>query len=332
VLTPELAARFARLALAGVEREWPHVYAHVATRQEGLRRPRELHPAFYGCYDWHSAVHGHWTLARLRRLFPHLEEAPQIRAALDRNLTPRNLAAERAYFQAPARGLFERPYGWGWLLALAAELRAGRDPDSRRWAAAIRPLERFIAASFRSYLERLAYPIRTGVHNSTAFPAALALDYARAAGDRRLEATITTRSRDLYGGDVDGPAAFEPSGDDFLSPVLTESDLMARVLAPAAYRRWLGRFLPGLARGRPRSLFEPPVVLDPRDGKQVHLDGLCLSRAWGLARVAAALPGYPALRRAARRHAEAGLARVASGDYAGEHWLASFATYLLTRA
>jgi len=329
VLTPALAAKLAGLALAGVEREWPHVFVHVVHGPGEIVRPRQLHPAFYGGYDWHSAVHGHWTLVRLLHLFPDLPLAPQIRAALDRNLTAEKLATELAYFQAPDRGSFERPYGWGWLLALAAETRATRDPSSRRWAAAIRPLEKFISRSFQTYLPRLPYPIRTGVHNNTAFALCLALDYARAAADRRLEKAIVGRSRDFYGSDADAPGAYEPSGDDFLSPALTESDLMSRVLSPAEYRRWLGRFLPGLAQGRPRALLHPPVVFDRRDGKQVHLDGLCLSRAWGLARIAAVRPESRALRAAAQRHAEAGLERVASGDYAGEHWLASFAVYLL---
>jgi len=328
-LTADLATKLAGLALAGVEREWPHVFVHVAGGPEDIRRPRDLHPAFFGCYDWHSAVHGHWTLVRLLRLFPDLPVAPRIRAALDRNLTRENLAAERAYFQAPDRGSFERPYGWGWLLALAAEVRAGREPSFRRWAAAIRPLEKFIARSFRTYLPRLPYPIRTGVHNNTAFALCLALDYARASHNQSLEAVIVARSREFYGADTDVPAGWEPSGDDFLSPALTESDLMSRVLSPAHYQRWLGRFLPGLAGGQPRSLLYPPVVFDRRDGKQVHLDGLCLSRAWGLARIAKALPPSGKVRAAAERHSKAGLARVASGDYAGEHWLASFAVYLL---
>ena len=328
-LTPALAAKLAGLALAGVGREWPHVYVHVAGGPADIRRPRHLHPAFYGCYDWHSAVHGHWTLVRLLRLFPALPSAARIRAALDRNHTRENHAAELAYFQAPDRGSFERPYGWGWLLALAAEVRAGPEPCFRRWAAAIRPLEKFIARSFRTYLPRLPYPIRTGVHSNTAFALGLALDYARAAGDRRLEEVIVARSRDFYAADRGAPAAWEPSGDDFLSPALTESDLMSRVLAPAPFRRWLGRFLPGLARGRPPALLNPPVVLDRRDGKQVHLDGLCLSRAWGLARLAAVVPKNGKVRAAAERHAKAGLARVSSGNYAGEHWLASFAVYLL---
>ena len=230
LITQPLASRFAGLALAGVGREWPHSYQHLARRPADVRPPRELHPAFFGCLDWHSAVHGHWTLARLLRLFPALPSAARIRAALDGSLTTDHIAAELVYFQAPERGSFERPYGWGWLLALAAELRAGRDPSARRWSRAVRPLESHIAEGFCGYLSRLPYPVRTGVHSNTAFALSLALDYARAAGHRRLEAAIVSRSRDFYGADVNAPVAWEPCGEDFLSPSLTEADLMSRVL------------------------------------------------------------------------------------------------------
>jgi len=315
--------------LAGIGREWPHSYQHLAQRPADVYSPRELHPAFFGCFDWHSSVHGHWTLARILRRFPTLPSATRIRAALDGSLTKNHIAAELAYFQAPGRGSFERPYGWGWLLALAAELRAGRDPHARRWARAIRPLEEFIAESFCSYISRLPYPVRTGVHSNTAFALSLALDYALAAPHRRLEAVIVSRSRDFYSADANAPVAWEPGGEDFLSPSLTEADLMSRVFPAAEFRRWLTRFLPGLASGEPRALMRPPRVYDCRDPKQVHLDGLCLSRAWALDRIASVMPLNDRVRAGAERHTRAGLARVSSGDYAGEHWLASFAVYLL---
>lgn len=330
-LTPSLASKFAGLALAGVGREWPHAYQLLAQHPKDVRAPREMHPAFFGCYDWHSSVHGHWTLARILGLFPALKSATLIRAALDRSLTREHLAAELAYFESPGCGTFERPYGWGWLLALAAELRAGRDPGFRRWARAIRPLEKFIAESFCSYLPRLPYPVRSGVHSNTAFGLTLALDYARAAGHRRLEAAIVSRSRVFYGTDTDAPAAWEPSGEDFLSSSLTEVDLMSRVLPAAEFRRWLGRFLPGLKHGEPSALMKPPLVYDRCDPRQVHLDGLCLSRAWALHRIASVMPMNDKVRSAAARHERAGLARVCSGDYAGEHWLASFAVYLFAQ-
>lgn len=329
-LDPALASKFAGLALAGIGREWPHAYQHLAQGPSDVRSPRELHPAFFGCYDWHSSVHSHWTLARILRLFPTLPEAERIRRVLDESLTEQHLSAELAFFQAAERRVFERPYGWGWLLALAAELRSGRGPFARRWAAAVRPLEEFIAESFCAYLPRLPYPVRTGVHSNTAFGLTLALDYARLAPNRRLASAIIARSRGYYGSDAGAPAAWEPGGEDFLSPSLTEADLMSRVLPPGEFRRWLAGFLPGLAAGEVSSLMSPPRVLDRRDPKQVHLDGLSLSRAWALQRIAAIVPDNARLLAAAERHAGAGLIRVASGDYAGEHWLASFGVYLLT--
>jgi hypothetical protein len=332
-LTPARARRLARLPLAGIGREWPHAYQHLANGPAEVSAPRALHPAFHGCYDWHSAVHGHWTLVRLLRTFPRLREAGAMRAALDRNLTPAGLRTEADYFRAPGRGTFERPYGWGWLLALAAELRTWRDRDGRRWARAVRPLERVVVDNFLQWLPRQDYPVRNGVHGNTAFGLTLALDYARAAGHRRLAALIVRRSRDYFLGDRDAPAAWEPGGEDFLSPALTEAELMRRVLPRGEFAAWLHGFLPGLVRGEPRSLLVPPVVRDRRDAKQVHLDGLALSRAWALEGVAGSLPprdrARPVLLESARRHAAAGLAHVASGNYVGEHWLATFAVYLL---
>jgi hypothetical protein len=329
-LTAALASKFAGLALAGVGREWPHAYQLLADKASDIVRPRKMHPAFFGCFDWHSSVHGHWTLARVLRLYPDLPSVPAIRAALGRSLTKKNLAGELAYFKAPGRRSFERPYGWGWLLALAAELRAGDDPDFQDWAAAILPLEKYIAESFRLFLPRLSYPVRSGVHSNTAWGMTLALDYARSVGDRPLAKVLHSRALKFYGSDKGAPAAWEPSGEDFLSPSLAEADLMSRVLPPAAYRRWLSGFLPGLGKGRPAALMSPPKGFDRRDPRQVHLDGLSLSRSWALNRIYSAGIGGRALRASAIRHTRAGLARVSSGDYAGEHWLASFALYLLT--
>jgi hypothetical protein len=329
-LTPALASKFSALALAGVHREWPHSYQHLAGKASEITTPKRMHPAFYGCFDWHSSVHGHWTLARLLRLFPHLPSAPDIRRALNKNLTRANLAAELAYFKGEGRRSFERPYGWGWLLALAAELQMGTDADSRRWADAIRPLAEYISESFCIFLPRLSYPVRSGVHSNTAFGMTLAYDYAVLAGDGRLEKVIRSRGLKFFGADRDAPASWEPSGEDFLSPSLTEADLVSRILGPAQFRVWLSKFMPGLATGRPASLMKPPIGFDRRDPRQVHLDGLSLSRAWAFNRVAAGLNPNAKVREASGRHMRAGLARVSSGDYAGEHWLASFALYLLT--
>ena len=327
-------ARFARLALGCIGKEYPNHIAHVMSGPEHAGTPRELHPAFYGCYDWHSSVHGHWLLAHLLRLRPSLPEAAEIRAALGANLTAPNVAAEVEYFRAKGRASYERTYGWAWLLKLAEELHGWQDADARRWSEALQPLAALLVEKYLAFLPKQTYPIRTGVHPNTAFGLAFALDYARATGDSRLAALVEERARTYYGADADYPARWEPGGEDFFSPALVEADLMRRVLAPAEFRVWLRRFLPGLAAGEPRSLLRPATVADRSDPKIVHLDGLNLSRAWCMRSVAAALPPSDPARRvlnaAARAHAEDALAHVASGQYEGEHWLATFAVYMLT--
>jgi hypothetical protein len=332
-LTPAAASSFARLALACVAREFPNKPDHVMNDAEDVRSPRAMHPVFYGCFDWHSSVHGHWMLARLLKLYPGLPEAQSIRAAFDANITPENVSAEVEYLGEPNRKSFERTYGWAWLLKLAAELISWDDPDARRWSAALDPLARAIAARTGEFLPRQTYPIRTGVHPNTAFGIAFALDYAEAAGDTALRETLIERSAAYYEDDRDCPAAWEPGGEDFFSPCLMEADLMRRVLEPSRFARWFGDFLPGLERGEPAGLLAPAAVADRSDPKIVHLDGLNLSRAWCMAGIAAALPvGEPARRiltESAERHALATLAHVASGQYEGEHWLASFAVYAL---
>jgi hypothetical protein len=333
-LTREQAAAFARLALKGIGREYPNKPGHVHNGDADARTPRALHPAFYGCFDWHSSVHGHWMLVRLLRRFPDLPEARTIRAALAEHLTAENLRAEADYFAGPNRRSFERTYGWAWLLKLAEDLHSWDDPDARAWSRNLRPLADVIVARYRTFLPKQTYPIRSGVHPNTAFGLAFALDYARAVGDKRLAGLIERRSRDYFGGDAGAPASWEPDGADFLSPSLEEADLMRRVLPPAEFRPWLRRFLPGLARGEPKNLFVPAKVTDRSDPQLVHLDGLNLSRAWCLRGIAAALPADDPARKvlttSAARHASAALRHVASGEYVGEHWLASFAVYLLT--
>lgn len=335
-LSAELASRLARIALDGVTREYPNSPAHVLLDPSDARRPRELHPAFYGCFDWHSAVHSHWQLARLLRLQPDLPEATAVRAALDGHLSGANLAAETAYFAEPGRQSFERPYGWAWLLKLAEELGDWNDPDAQAWSAALRPLAGLIAERYLEFLPRLTYPIRAGVHNNTAFGLTFALDYALTAGHGPLRDLIVARSLAYYGADREGPAAWEPGGGDFLSPCLAEADLMRRVLPAAEFPGWLAGFLPGLAAGEPPQLFRPALVSDRSDGQIVHLDGLNLSRAWCFWGIAAALPPAderrPVLLSAAERHAQAGLEGVGSGDYMGDHWLGSFALHMLDQA
>jgi hypothetical protein len=333
-ITPAQASNFARLALKGVSKEYPNKPEHVLAGLEDAKGPKALHPAFYGCYDWHSSVHGHWMLARLLRLFPDLPEAKDIRAVLNAHLTPEAIQAEAAYFDRKESRSFERPYGWAWLLKLAEELHGWDDPDAKRWAASLKPLSELIASRYIDFFPKQTYAIRTGVHPNTAFGLAFAHDYARAFGDTKLQALVEERARFYYAHDHDVPAAWEPGGNDFFSPSLMEADLMRRVLPTEEFRTWFAGFLPGAGRAEPKALFEPATVTDRIDPQLVHLDGLNLSRAWGMKRIAAALPpGDPAktaLETSATRHAEAGLSHVASGDYAGEHWLASLAVYLLT--
>lgn len=333
-LTRDRASAFARLALKGMNKEYPNKPEHVMVGPADVKGPKALHPAFFGCYDWHSSVHGHWLLVRLLRRFPDLPEASEIRAVLGTHLTAENLKAETDYFLRKESKSFERPYGWAWLLKLAEELHGWQDPDARAWANNLRPLADVIVEKYLEFFPKQTYPIRTGVHPNTAFGLTFAHDYARAVDDKRLIALVEERARAYFGADTDVPAAWEPGGADFFSPSLTEADLMRRVLAPAEFRAWFDRFLPGASRGEPKALFTPATVTDRTDPQLVHLDGLNLSRAWGMKSIATALPpGDPdraVLASSAGRHAESALEHVASGDYAGEHWLASFAVYLLS--
>lgn len=333
-LTRERASAFVKLALKGIDREYPHKPGVVWAKPEEVKTPKETHPAFFGCFDWHSAVHGHWMLVRVVRLYPDLPEAKAVRAVLAARLTAENGQAEAAVFARREERSFERPYGWAWLLKLAAELHAWDDPDARAWAANLKPLSDLIAARYVEFFPKQTYPIRSGVHSNTAFGLAFAHDYARAVGDRRLLAAVEERAKSYFGKDADAPARWEPDGADFLSPSLCEADLMRRVLPADEFRGWLGKYLPGLAEGKPATLFTPATVTDRTDGHLVHLDGLNLSRAWCMKGICSALPTDDPVRKsllgAAARHAEAGLRHVASGDYAGEHWLASFAVHLLS--
>jgi hypothetical protein len=333
-LTPSEAAHFAQLALRSLQREYPNKLEHVLNEAGQAQTPKALHPAFYGCFDWHSSVHGHWLLVSLLRRFPDLPEAGDIRKALNATLTRENLMAETAYLTAPNRQSFERTYGWAWLLKLDEALQGWNDADGVRWRQNLQPLTSAVVAKYLDFLPKQNYPIRTGVHPNTAFGLAFALDYARTAGNTALENLIVERSRAYYLADADYPARWEPGGEDFLSPALIEADLMRRILPPAEFKRWLVRFLPGLAKGKMETLLQPARVTDRSDPKLVHLDGLNLSRAWCMRSIRAALPPRDPLRKilaeAAQRHTEAALPYVASGDYVGEHWLATFAVYLLT--
>jgi len=333
-LTQADASHFAALALKCVQKEYPNKPDHTINDGGDVRNPRAMHPAFYGCLDWHSTVHGHWMLVHLLRFFPNLPESKQIRAALNANLGEKNIAGEVAYLKQANRASFERTYGWAWLLKLAEELRGLNDEDGRRWSRNLQPLADAFVEKYLAFLPKQNYPIRTGVHPNTAFGLAFALDYARAVGDKKLEPLIVERSRNYFGNDVNYPAGWEPGGEDFFSPALMEADLMRRVMNISEFARWFHRFLPGLASNQPKSLVQPAIVTDRTDPKLVHLDGLNLSRAWCMRSIAAALPqNDPArqiLARSATAHANAALPFISSGNYEGEHWLASFAVYLLT--
>lgn len=324
------AAVFARIALAGVTREYPHQLAHVLTSAGDVRAPRRLHPSFYGCYDWHSAVHTHWLLVRLWRAFPDLPQRPQIEQQLDLHLQPAPLAAEVAYAADTQRIAFERPYGWAWLFKLAQELHHAPGLPAAGWRDAVEPLAALFTSRLLKWLPRQQYPVRTGVHANTAFMLAFALDYARASGQTRLARAVSDTALRFYVADRSAPSTWEPSGNEFLSPSLVEADLMRRVLAPAAFRPWLEQWLPALDGS---NLLRPVDVSDRGDPQGGHLDGLNLSRAWCLYGLASALDDQPAraaaLRQAAAAHLDAGLRHVDSGDFLGEHWLATFAAYAL---
>ena len=333
-LTQSQASHFAQLALKCVGKEYPNKPDHTMNDADEVRSPKALHPAFYGCFDWHSTVHGHWMLVDLLKMFPNMPEARAIRDALDANLTEKNIDGEVAYLKQANRASFERTYGWAWLLKLAEELRGWNDDDGKRWAKNLQPLAEGLVEKYLAFLPKQNYPIRTGVHPNTAFGLAFALDYARAVGDKKLEALIVERSQIYYAKDTNYPGAWEPGGEDFFSPALMEADLMRRVWNKSQFYFWFHRFLPTIARNQPKQLLQPAIVTDRTDPKLVHLDGLNLSRAWCMRSIAAALPpNDPArkiLARSARAHAQAALPYIASGNYEGEHWLASFAVYMLT--
>lgn len=330
ILLPEQASGFARLGLANVRREFPHQLQHMLNGPEDIRSPRALHPAFYGSYDWHSCVHQHGMLVRLARLFPDLPERAEIDRVLREHLTRENVAAETAYFQAPGRGFFERPYGWAWLLKLAAELQT----YDACLAENLAPLVAVMRAGLFAYLVALVHPVRHGVHNNTAFAVKLALDYARVADDQALKLFCTSRMAFWFGHDTDYGARWEPSGEDFLSPALTEAEVMAAVLPPENFSRWLDRFLPGLPAGEPAKLFAPVTVSNPSDPKIAHLIGLNLNRAWCWRRIASALAETDLRRARAREaavlHLEAALPLLSADDFHRTHWLVSFAVYALT--
>jgi hypothetical protein len=329
------AARFANLALACVHKEYPNKIAHSMNSDADVGPPHQLTPAFYGCYDWHSSVHGHWLLARLARTFPDAAFAQPAREALRQSLTADNIAQEAAYLRAEGRASFERPYGLAWLLQLVAELREWDDPEARAMAANLHPLEQAALERLNDWLPKLSHPVRIGEHSQTAFGLGLMLDYAQAARDAKFASLLASKARQFYLGDRDCPLSYEPSGEDFLSPCLGEADLMRRVLAREEFASWLDNFLPQISSAKNGEWLQLVVSPDPSDPKLAHLDGLNLSRAWMLEGVAAGLPKgdkrRAAIRSAAEAHKRAGLAAVTGQHYEGGHWLGSFAVYLVTQ-
>jgi hypothetical protein len=328
------ASRFADLALACVHKEYPNKIAHVLNSDADVKPPRELTPAFYGCYDWHSSVHGHWLLARLARTFPSAAFAQAARDGLAGSLTPEHIAAEVTYMNGVGRTSFERPYGLAWLLQLAAELREWNDPQAREWAATLRPLEDAAIARLREWLPKLSRPIRIGEHDQTAFSFGLILDWARTSRDVVTTDLLKKKIEEFYANDQGCPFSYEPSGQDFLSPCLAEADLMRRVLPSEPFAGWLRRFLPAIPTDGSSRWIEPAIVTDPTDPKLAHLDGLNLSRAWMLDGIIAGLPPTDprraSLQAVALTHRAAGLKAVTGEHYEGGHWLGSFAVYLST--
>jgi hypothetical protein len=328
------AASIAKLALDGIHRQYPNKPSNVLVGPYDVLSPKELHPAFYGCFDWHSSVHGHWTLVRLLKTNPMHELAQTSRERLDQSLTKENIDAETAYFRIKENRSFERMYGWAWLLRLVAELHTWDDPQARQWLETLKPLENEIVALTLGYLPRLSNPIRTGVHPDTAFALGQTLDYARTVGNLELAHAIEKRSREYYMNDRNYASQYEPSGEDFFSPSLNEADLMRRILPANDFETWLNLFLNPSDPGAHTKLLTPVVVSDLTDGKLVHLAGLNLSRAWTLDAISQALPENGTWKDrfggSAQAHRDAGLAYVFSGHYEGEHWLGTFAVYALT--
>ena len=338
-INAELAARFSNLALTCVDQEFPNKISRTTNDAESIGRPKDLFPVFYGCFDWHSAVHGHWMLIRLLHVGPQdgAWRAEAI-AKLDANITPENVAGELANFRRAERGSWERPYGWAWLLQLTAELREYDDPNTKRWLAALKPLEADIVKATKDWLPKLAYPIHLGTHNQSAFALGLSYDWALMAGDTAFADQIAAKARTFHGAQTNCPITYEPSGEDFLSPCLMIADLMRRVMPQSEFEVWLGEFLPNIPEANgdkwDYNWLEPGVVLDASDGKLVHLDGVNLSRAWNLMNIARALPENDPrvgpLSVSAGKHAGVGVEAVSDEHYSGSHWLASFATYLMT--
>ncbi|MFO7889475.1 MAG: DUF2891 domain-containing protein [bacterium] len=326
-LSQENAYDFSQLALKCIQKEYPYKLGHVINSPEDIHIPKDMHPSFYGCFDWHSAVHGHWMLVKILKMYPDISNAKQIREAIDVNLRAENISQEVKYFQQQNRKSFERTYGWAWLLKLYTELKTWDDPQGRKWAENVLPLAQLISRRYVEFFPKQTYPIRRGVHANTAFGLSFALDYAEITKDKKMMNLLVKKAKEYYLFDKRYSAEWEPGGDDFLSPGLTEADLMRRILNTDQFSKWFDMFMPQV----PDNILNPATVTDRSDPKIVHLDGLNLSRAWCMFGIASVLSDRnlkkDILINAGLKHLETGSLNILSGNYEGEHWLASFAIY-----
>ena len=332
-LTIDGASHLASLPLKCIVQEYPNKINHVAiSDSDEIITPHKMHPSFYGCFDWHSSVHGHWMLVKLLKNFPSLPEAKKIREALNQNLSSQNILAEAKYFDAPLSKSFERTYGWAWILKLQQELNSWNDVDAAKWRNALQPLSDTIINIWMKFLPKQTYPNRTGVHPNTAFGLVFALDYARSSGNKNFVEAIINSAKKIFLKDKNAPSVWEPDGTDFLSPSLEEADLMRRVLSKTEFIQWFNQYI---NINSLKHLTVLPVVSDRNDLSIVHLDGLCFSRSWCMKGIASMLRNTDArkklLLQSSIKHLNASLPNIASGSYGGDHWLASFAVYAITQ-
>lgn len=328
ILNLEQANKLAALPLECVQKEYPNRLGQTLASKEDLKEPKVLHPAFYGCFDWHSAVHGHWSMVRLLKTHPNVAEADTLRRMLKENMSAENIAAEVAFFDDKNNRNFERTYGWGWLLKLAEELQTWDDPFAKELASNLAPLTHLLASKLVDYLPKLQYPVRVGTHTNTAFGLSFAWDYAVTAGDTELMDAIKERAIYFYASDTNCPLGWEPSGADFLSPCFEEIDLMRRIMDKEEFFPWMQRFMPELRQHE----FDLAVALvgDREDGQLVHLDGLNFSRAWVLFGLVQQYPNtYGHLQPLASKHLQQAFPNLFGDSYEGGHWLGSFAIYAL---
>lgn len=328
-LTEREAINLSHLPLKCLQKEYPNKLNQTLMDENEMGGPASLHPSFYGCFDWHSSVHGHWLLVNILRKYPDHPNEDSIVEKLKLNITKENIEKELAYFKRESEKSFERPYGWAWLLKLQEELDKWDAPVGKEMAANLKPLSDFIVQKYLDFLPRLNYPVRSGEHSNTAFGLSLAYDYAIHSGHKELREIISQRSKDYYLHDKGCPINWEPGGYDFLSPCLQEVELMSKVLPQEDFKKWFDDFLPDASRQN--YSLSPATVSDRSDGKLVHLDGANFCRAWALFAIVDKIPEYRHLVKIANEHINASLPSIADGSYEGEHWLATFALLALSK-